>query len=1020
MAVLCLWAGSLHAQMLILDPAENAVSDLHRIAVTVMGKPSSEAKLYVNDQFVSAGEIRPDGIHDFLNIAVPDGPVSIRTEAGGAGDRIYVAERKIHVLGPPSKVLPYEDKLNLEADGSSEKLLRFEILDEWGYKLDNLKIATVELSHGSIMNKDIDSLSRGLQLPLDQGVLAFTVRAPETAARGILEISVSGKYYQFPLRFTTPSEPLILVGSLDGGASNYQPFPEDANEPDAENWRRNSGNIAGIPFMYGGRAALYAKGSIFKKYSFTASYDSRRNYQDQFYRDIDPSQQYALYGDASSIEYDAQTQSQLFVKVERNESYLMYGDYNTGTGKGEFTAYNRTFNGLNGTVKLGSHSLNAFATVTDREMQLDEIRGEGISGYYYLTKSNITEYSEKIVIQTRDRYHPEIILKSEDQTRFRDYTINYEDGSIMFKQPVSALDADGNPVTIVVSYENKTGKRQSGIAGVNYQGIFFNKFSVDARVVAEERFGSYYLLYGTHAELPLLSWLSLKGEYAESRLPLSDGSSSRGNAYKAEFNLSPWDFLNVKGYYRTIDSLFVNESQSGRSTESASEKYGLNAVIGNDVIGRLSSEYYLQNNKMGSVNANSAEVFNVSYQRKFTSRGDFKIGYEDATRIRNGSGADGSTELNSQLIRGSFSYKLGKKLSAIVEHDQNLRGNDQSKPTQSSIGLSYALSEKLSLFAKYRRLGGENAGNQFVVGLDSRVGENTQLNGKYEIGGVTGESRNRSTIGLKNKWVLSKSLTLNFAYENVASSDGFETPTVEHQSLSLAFEYLPEIPWKSSGKWEFRSGRESRQFNYMFATDFRIAQGLSMIAKSVYSTIKYKASDNDHVIKSDNQVGLAYRPERSDHYNAVAKIAYLIDENTHVSPQIYASRFILSMHHYWQPFDKLEIGMRLARRVVTDEEIGNFKDQSVTDFIALRMEYDISLRWYAAADLRYISLLPLKESKIGASVEAGYLLTRNLQLGLGYALLNYDDPDFSSQNYLYKNIFLTLQMKFSENIFDWK
>jgi len=260
----------------------------------------------------------------------------------------------------------------------------------------------------------------------------------------------------------------------------------------------------------------------------------------------------------------------------------------------------------------------------------------------------------------------------------------------------------------------------------------------------------------------------------------------------------------------------------------------------------------------------------------------------------------------------------------------------------------------------------------------------------------------------------------NFAYENVSTSDHFEIPTPENQALSVAFEYLPEIPWKTSGKWEVRSNSSSRRFNYMFATDFRIAQGLTVIAKSVHSKTAYHDGENDHVIKSDHQFGLAYRPERSDYFNSLVKIAYLVDENTHVRPQIRAERFILSSHHYWQPAERLEIGVRLARRVVADEEIGLFDDRTTTDFLALRMEYDLSLRWYTAADVRYIRLQPLNESKIGASVELGYLLMKNLQLGLGYAFLNFEDPDFSSRDYTFNNFFITLQMKFSEDIFNWK
>jgi len=1017
--ILAIGMTSLFAQALILSPEENAVSQLNRIAVTVMGKPSANVSLYLNNRLVSQGEIRIDGLYDFLNIPAPDGPVSLRVESVGAGNRLYLTERNIHVIGPPKELLPYQDAIELQANGKEERSVVFEIRDEWGYIIKNIKVATVKITHGTVVTADIDSISSGIQVPVSEGVLELTIRSPKEAARAILEISVSGEYFQFPVRFVTPQENFILVGSVSGGASNYQPFPDDNNEPDAEEWRQNSGSVFGAPFMYGGRIAFYAKGNLFEKYRLTASYDSRRNYRDQFFQDIDPSEQYPVYGDASTLEYDAQSQSPLFIKLERNESSIVFGDFNTGFSRTEFTAYNRTLNGLVSNLNGKSHTLTAFTALTDREMQLDEIRGEGISGYYYLSESNITEYSDKVIIQTRDRYHPEVILKSVEQIRYQDYNINYNDGSIMFKQPVPSIDGEGNPVTILIAYEHKTGKRETGIVGARYEGTLLNKFKFGATAVMEGRSTSNYILYGADASLPLFKWLSLKGEFAGSINPQMAGDDLTGNAYKAEILFAPSRFLNVRGYYRNVDSAFVNPSLSGSSNETGSERYGLKGVVGNEVTGLLTSELYRQQNKIGTVNENSAEVFNLAYQRKFGSRAELKIGYEDALRIRQ-TAADTTSQRHSQLIRANLSYKITKKISALIERDQNLESNDQSKPTHTAIGLNYAISEKLGIFAKYRRLEGENAGNQIVFGLDSKVTENTQLTGKYEIGGAVGESRNRASIGLKNRWNVTRDLTFNFAYENVSTSDHFEMPVPENQALSVSFEYLPEMPWKSSGKWEYRNNSTSRLFNYLFATDFRIANGFTLIAKSVYSKTDYHAADDDHVIKSDNQLGIAYRPERSDYYNSLAKIAYLVDENTHVRPQVRAERFIFSSHHYWQPTERLEIGVRLARRVVADEEIGMFEDKTTTDFLALRMEYDLNLRWYAAADIRYIRLQPLNESKIGASVELGYLLMKNLQLGLGYAFLSFEDPDFSSQDYIFNNFFITLQMKFSEDMFNWK
>jgi hypothetical protein len=150
------------------------------------------------------------------------------------------------------------------------------------------------------------------------------------------------------------------------------------------------------------------------------------------------------------------------------------------------------------------------------------------------------------------------------------------------------------------------------------------------------------------------------------------------------------------------------------------------------------------------------------------------------------------------------------------------------------------------------------------------------------------------------------------------------------------------------------------------------------------------------------------------------KAAYIVNKNTHVQTPVNEQRFILSTHHYIQPLDKLEIGFRYAYRVVTYEEIGLFKDRTSTHFFAMRLEYDLSLKWYAANDLRFIHLMPTNETKVSSAIELGYLVANNLQVGVGYAFNSFEDPDFSTENYTLRNVFLTLHMKFSEDLFNWK
>ncbi len=1013
--ILCLGAIPLLGQALILNPMEGSVTNLHHVAVTVMGKAGANTKLYVNDELASEGTIRVDGVYDFLNIHVPDGPVKFRVESVGARDKIFTSERNIHVMGPPKSMVPYKEKIEIPADGHSMDTLSFEFRDEWGYLLDNLKVATVQLTHGKVASEDMDIMAAGVQLPVQNGELKFPVKSPKEATKAILEVSVRGEYFQMPVRYTTPQGDFMFVGSVNGAVSNFQDFPDNENEPDVEVWREKvfNNNLA----MYGGRVAFYARGNILNKYQLTASYDSKRNYRDQFYQDIDPSEQYAVYGDASTLEYDAQSNSELFIKLEENESAVMYGDFDTKLDQAEFTAYNRTFNGLLADLNYKEHSIRAFGTFTDREMQLDEIRGEGISGYYFLSQTYVTELSDKIEIQTRDKYRSEIVIRSKEMNRYQDYTINYEDGSIMFKQPVPSLDDDGNPVYIVISYEYKSGKRETAIGGIRYDGTLFKKLNLGALFVAEEKQVSNYYLYGLDATMPLFKWLSIKSEVAQSITPEMSGEKILGNAYKAEILFNPMKFFNISAYYRNIDTSFTNMSQTGKSSESGSQKYGFRLKMGNEKFGQLQSEYYNQLSKVGTVNENTAKAFNITYKQSFLEKGNVNVAYENAEKIS--ISGDTLKSTRSQLIKGALDYKLGKKIKATVEREQNLIKTDQAKPTFTGIGLTYSISEKVALIAKYKRVENSEKPNQFVVGIDSKVKENTELTGKYEIGGTSGDDRNRATIGLKNKWKIGKNITFNVAYENVSVADSLRVATIDHQALSTSFEFLPEIPFKMTAKGELLAKSDSRQWNVMFNMDFKLARGLSFLAKLTYTQTNYLESFNDYVIKSDNQIGLAIRPERSDFFNSLIKVAYLQDKNTHVADKTNNERFILYAHNYWQPTEKLEVGFSFAYRMIVDEQILQFKDIITTRYFALRLEYDLSLKWYAAADVKFIDIPQLGQDKVGSSVEVGYNLIKNMQVGLGYQISRFEDPDFGSQNYLYNNFFLSFHMKFSEDIFNW-
>src|SRR3989442_6029624 len=73
--------------------------------------------------------------------------------------------------------------------------------------------------------------------------------------------------------------------------------------------------------------------------------------------------------------------------------------------------------------------------------------------------------TEYVGVETRDLQNPERAVATQALNRFVDYEIDYTSGVVLFKQPIPAADAYGNPVFIVATFEAGAGGEQRLVAG---------------------------------------------------------------------------------------------------------------------------------------------------------------------------------------------------------------------------------------------------------------------------------------------------------------------------------------------------------------------------------------------------------------------------------------------------------------------------------------------------------------------------------------------------------------------------
>src|SRR2546430_6632227 len=167
-------------------------------------------------------------------------------------------------------------------------------------------------------------------------------------------------------------------------------------------------------------------------------------------------------GDASQQQTRTASHNWVSARLERGFDWAAYGDLSTT----EFASglslaqYRRAVTGVAARVTTGPVTWSGFGSLTSQSLRQLQIRGAGISRPYHLA-SAVLPGTEYLRIETRDLQNPERAVATQALIRFVDYQIDYVGGVVLFKQPIPATDASGNPVFIVATFEAAAGDRKS-------------------------------------------------------------------------------------------------------------------------------------------------------------------------------------------------------------------------------------------------------------------------------------------------------------------------------------------------------------------------------------------------------------------------------------------------------------------------------------------------------------------------------------------------------------------------------
>ncbi|MBI4115790.1 MAG: hypothetical protein HY447_04345 [Candidatus Omnitrophica bacterium] len=364
-------------------------------------------------------------------------------------------------------------------------------------------------------------------------------------------------------------------------------------------------------FYQDGKLAYYLKAKIKGKFLVKSRYDTSDK-RSELFTQLDPDDYYPIYGDYSQIDYEGQdTRERFFILIEMDRSFLKWGSYETEFTDTELGRYNRTLSGLKihhetlSTTKYGDakKGFTLFWSKPEHLADHNEFHATGGS-LYYLHNRNVIQGSEKIRVEIRDKI-TDIPIETRDLVYGKDYEMDYRQGRILLKEPLSSVSAsetiisndilDGNSVYLIVDYEFEIFRLfEDHSAGLRGFTNFGEHIRIGGTAVEEQRANQDYDLRAVDVTYKIGRNTKITAEFAQSKLQqvrqgLSyDGGLSfqnqapvgvrrpREKAYLIKGETKPFQPLELSGYLQNVEPGF---SIDRIKSQEGFRKYGLQARL---------------------------------------------------------------------------------------------------------------------------------------------------------------------------------------------------------------------------------------------------------------------------------------------------------------------------------------------------------------------------------------------------------------------------------------------------------
>jgi uncharacterized repeat protein (TIGR01451 family) len=914
-------------------------------------------------------------------------------------------ERTIHLAGSPTEVQFLPEESNLVADGRTPPSIAVRLTDRDGHpaRYRSMGQYFVDRPHEPLNpgGGNGDAFF-GIE---EDGVARLRLKPTSRTGEATVRVKLQGGVQAINVWLVPEKRDWILVGLAEGTAGynvasgNMESLEDSGSEED---------------LYTDGRLAFFAKGRVKGEYLLTMSYDTNGPHGaagEGHHGTIDPDTYYTLYGDAAEQDYEAPTSKKLYLKIEKDNFYALFGDTSTGLTVAELSRYDRRITGLRSELRGRNYSYNLFASETEQGFIKDEIPGDGTSGLYRLSAGEIVLNSEKVTIEVRDRFQSHVVLSETSLVRHRDYSIDYDEGTLFFKSPVPERDAGFNPVFIVVDYETT----DPGATGLTYGArgeavLTDSRLKVGLSVIHEDRGDGAGDLVGMDASVSVSDQVTVKAETASSSSELY-GSESEGSAYLLEVRHDS-SVLKGKVYIRQQDGEFGLGHQRG--SESGMRKMGTAARYSLTDTWNLTAEVYAQENLETDEDRTVEELGAV----RDTGRLEYSATVRQATDTESG----GVEEQSRQLTGGVAWRSEDSRWNMKARHEQSMGDNaNKAYPTRTLFGSDYRLTSSVSVSAEQEFTDGdETSVSATRLGLKATPWEGGTASSTVSRSYNENGDRIYATTGLSQTWQVNRKWQVSAGLEgatvieeNTDEPINGETAPVsseeDYTAMSLGTSYSTR-QWKANLRLEARNATSSDKWGVITGVYGEPTDGVGFTSDLKH----FRTEDNSGVadIQSDLKLGLVYRPW-DRYWTFLDKMQFSVDDESGGSTDIRTWKMVNNFNANYKPHDDLQLSFLLGTKYVKETIDGQVFD-GYTHLVGTEGRWDLANRWDAGAWAKVLTTVETGTREYGLGASLGYGLMENVWLSFGYNLLGFEDSDFSQGDFTAQGPFVKFRLKFDQ------